>query len=64
MHLAVVFRTRSAVKGMLARGDSFMGLPIVDGDDTDVRHIDPAASAVALYAKGKGKQDQSKFVIG
>ena len=64
MRLAVVFRTRSAVEGMLARGDLFMGLPIVDGDDTDVRHIDPVASAVALYAKGKGKQDQSGFVVG
>jgi hypothetical protein len=64
MRIAVVFRTRATVNDMLARGASFMGLPVVDGDDTDIRHIDPMASAVALYAKGKGKQDQSGFVVG
>jgi len=64
MRLAVVFRNRAMVNSMLANGESFRGLPVVDGDDTDVRHIDPASSAVALYAKGLGKKDQSGFVVG
>ena len=64
MRLAVVFRNRAMVESMIADGASFAGLPVVDGDDTDVRHIDPQASAVALYAKGKAKKDFSGFVVG
>jgi len=64
MRLAVVFRNRGMVNSMLANNESFHGLPVVDGDDTDVRHIDPQASAVALYAKGAGKKDYSGFVVG
>ena len=40
----------------------FRGWPVVDGDDTDVRHIEPVNVVVALYAKGKAKQDMSGFV--
>lgn len=64
MRLAVVFRNRAMVESMIDAGASFQGLPIVDGDDTDVRHIDPRHSAVALYAKGPGKHDLSGFVVG
>lgn len=42
--------------------DTFRGWPVVDGDDTDVRHIEPVNVVVALYAKGKAKQDTSGFV--
>jgi hypothetical protein len=42
--------------------DTFRGWPVVDGDDTDVRHIEPSTVVVALYAKGKAKQDMSGFV--
>lgn len=42
--------------------DTFRGWPVVDGDDTDVRHIEPSNVVVALYAKGKAKQDTSGFV--
>ena len=38
------------------------GWPVVDGDDTDVRHIEPAGVVVALYAKGKAKRDTGGFV--
>lgn len=41
---------------------SFRGWDVVDGDDTDVRHIEPKNVVVALYAKGKAKQDTSGFV--
>ena len=62
--IAVVFRNRAIVESMLANGESFMGLPIVDGDDSDIRHLDPKGAIVALYAKGKAKRDTSGFVVG
>lgn len=62
--IAVVFRSRSIVETMLANGETFLGLPLVDGDDTDIRHLDPKGAIVALYAKGKAKRDQSGFVVG
>lgn len=62
--IAVVFRSRSTVETMLANGETFLGLPLVDGDDTDIRHLDPKGAIVALYAKGKAKRDQSGFVVG
>ena len=61
--IAVVFRNRETVQRMLANGESFMGLQLVDGDDTDIRHLDPQGVVVALYAKGKGKLDQTGFVV-
>ena len=63
MRLAVVFRTRKIVEDMLATAEKFLGLPVVDGDDTDVRHLDPLGSVVALYAKGKAKKDTTGFVV-
>ena len=56
--------TRSHVERMLATAETFLSLPVVDGDDTDIRHLDPMGSVVALYAKGKAKQDQTGFVVG
>ena len=35
---------------------------MVDGDNTDVRHIEPKTVVVALYSKGKAKRDYSGFV--
>jgi hypothetical protein len=62
--IAVVFRNRAIVESMLANGESFMGLPVVDGDDSDIRHLDPRGAVVALYAKGKARRDTSGFVVG
>jgi hypothetical protein len=62
--IAVVFRNRSIVDAMLANGETFLGLPVVDGDNTDIRHLDPKGAVVALYAKGKARRDQSGFVVG
>lgn len=62
--IAVVFRNRAIVESMLVNGESFMGLPVVDGDDSDIRHRDPKGAIVALYAKGKARRDQSGFVVG
>lgn len=62
--IAVVFRNRAIVNDMLANNETFLGLPVVDGDDTDIRHLDPRGAIVALYAKGKARRDQSGFVVG
>jgi hypothetical protein len=53
---AVVFAKQSDIPS------NFRGWPVVDGDDTDVRHIEPKSVVVALYAKGKAKHDTSGFV--
>ena len=47
IRVAVVFQKREEIPA------EFRGWPVVDGDDTDVRHIEPARVVVALYAKGK-----------
>jgi hypothetical protein len=62
--IAVVFRNRAIVDAMLANGETFLGLPVVDGDNTDIRHIEPKGVIVALYAKGPARRDQSGFVVG
>ena len=62
--IAVVFRNRAIVEAMLANGETFLGLPVVDGDNTDIRHLEPKGVIVALYAKGKARRDQSGFVVG
>jgi hypothetical protein len=63
MRIAVVFRTRKLVEDMLFFKQTFLGLDIVDGDDTDVRVLDPLGVVVALYAKGKAKKDTTGFVV-
>lgn len=57
MRIAVVFRKREEIPA------TFIGLPTVDGDDSDVRHLDPKGAVVALYAKGKARKDTSGFVV-
>jgi len=57
MRVAVVFRKRADIPAQ------FLGLDCVDGDDSDIRHIDPRGVIVALYAKGKARRDNSGFVV-
>ena len=64
MRIATVFRTRAIVEQLLENRQTVMGLDVVDGDDTDIRHLDPLGVVVALYAKGKAKKDTSGFVFG
>ena len=54
--VAVVFQRKEDIP------QSFRSWEVIDGDDTDVRHIEPKNVVVALYAKGKAKKDQSGFV--
>jgi hypothetical protein len=57
MRIAVVFRSRKDIPA------TFLGMQCVDGDDSDVRHVDPQGVVVALYAKGRAKTDTSGFVV-
>ncbi|MFA2720659.1 GP88 family protein [Bacillus paranthracis] len=55
--IAVVFRDKEKIP------TEFMGMECVDGDDTDIRHIEPQGVVVALYAKGQARKDKSGFVV-
>lgn len=56
--IAVVFRHRDQIPA------TFSGMNVVDGDNTDIRHLDPKGVVVALYAKGAAKKDITGFVVG
>ena len=43
--------------------ERFMNHPVINGDNTDLRFLDPKGFIVGLSAKGKAKKDQSGFVI-
>lgn len=53
MNVAVVFRNLPP---------TFMGRPVIDGDVSDLRFLDPMGVIVGLKAKGKAKKDTSGFV--
>jgi hypothetical protein len=57
MRIATVFRRVEDIP------TEFLGLPVVSGDNSDIRHLDNQNSIVALYAKGKAKKDTSGFVV-
>ena len=57
-NMAVVFRHKDNIPA------TFKGFTVVDGDKDDLRFLDPKGVVVALYAKGKAKQDTSGFVVG
>ena len=42
--------------------ESYMGLPVFNGDESDLRFLDPKGVIVGLYAKGKAKKDTTGFV--
>ena len=41
----------------------YEGFRVVNGDETDLRFLDPKNCIVGLIAKGKGKKDYSGFVL-
>jgi hypothetical protein len=57
MRIAAVFRSRKDIP------ETFLGMQCVDGDDSDIRHLDPQGVIVALYAKGNAKKDLTGFVV-
>lgn len=42
---------------------TFLGRPVVNGDESDLRFLDPRGVVVGLKAKGAARKDQSGFVI-
>ena len=60
LNVAAVFRNKATVAAIMSTG--FMGAPVFNGDDTDLRFLDPARHVVALYAKGNARNDVSGFV--
>lgn len=58
MRIAAVFRKRDEIP------PTFLGMECIDGDDSDLRFLDPQGVVVALYAKGRARLDTSGFVVG
>lgn len=54
-NVAVVF------KGPLPK--TYLGYPVINGDEDDMRFLDPRGVVVGLSAKGDAKKDTSGFVI-
>ena len=57
-NIAVVF----GIKKTLPMPEFYNGLPVYNGDESDLRFLDPKGHIVGLYAKGKAKKDTSGFV--
>lgn len=53
--VAVVFRN--------ALPKTWHGFPVVSGDESDLRFLDPKGCVIGLIAKGKAKRDTSGFVV-
>jgi len=43
--------------------ETYMGLPVINADETDLRFLDPKGCIAGLKAKGRAKKDYSGFVI-
>lgn len=54
--VAVVFK-----RGRVRRG--WYGVAVKNGDETDLRFLDPRGKVIGLYAKGKARRDMSGFVV-
>ncbi len=70
MNVAAVFRDKAAVARVVSNGFlvGYRGAtgskvyPVANGDETDLRFLDPAGHVIALYAKGNARKDESGFV--
>ncbi|PBB68129.1 hypothetical protein CK228_13550 [Mesorhizobium sp. WSM4312] len=63
VNVAVVFRSKAVRDSYMAT--TFEGVEVLDGDETDMRFLDPKGHThvIGLYAKGPAKKDTSGFVI-
>jgi hypothetical protein len=57
-NIATVF----GIKKSQPMPETYEGAPVFNGDDCDLRFLDPKGVVVGLYAKGKAKKDTSGFV--
>jgi hypothetical protein len=58
MNVATVF----GIKKNSPMPEYWNGMSVFNGDDSDLRFLDPKGVVVGLYAKGKAKKDTSGFV--
>jgi len=56
-NVAVVFRSPAP------RGAVWQGMPVIDGDASDLRYTDRPGTIVALKAKGSARQSDGGFVV-
>jgi hypothetical protein len=56
MRVAVVFNNKSIP-------NTFKGIRVINGDESDVRFNDVQGVIVGLYAKGKARKDNTGFVV-
>jgi hypothetical protein len=56
MRVAVVFNNK-------AIPNTFKGIKVINGDESDVRFNDAQGIIVGLYAKGKARKDNTGFVV-
>ena len=57
-NVATVF----GIKKTLPMPETYLGRSVFNGDDSDLRFLDPKGVVVGLYAKGKAKKDTTGFV--
>jgi len=57
-NIATVF----GIKKTLPMPETYLGRPVFNGDESDLRFLDPKNVIVGLYAKGKAKKDITGFV--
>ena len=57
-NIATVF----GIKKTLPMPETYLGRPVFNGDESDLRFLDPKGVVVGLYAKGKAKKDITGFV--
>lgn len=63
LNYAKAYGKRVAVVFAGGLPETFHGMPVVDGDETDLRFLDPGCVVVGLKAKGKARKDESGFVV-
>jgi hypothetical protein len=61
MRIAAVYRNKNSIPDSQIINGQLMR--VVNGDNSDIRHLDDSGVIVALYAKGKAKIDSGPFVI-
>lgn len=62
LNVAVVFRDKATRARYMDCRLGWNGYRVIDGDETDLRFLDPRNVVVGLYAKGAAKRDTSGFV--
>jgi hypothetical protein len=58
MNVATVF----GLKKTEPMPETYNGRVVFNGDESDLRFLDPKSVVVGLYAKGRAKKDTSGFV--